>query len=96
MAGYWINVFRRPDGRLVSREDMRGGRASRRSAETPMMYQGHCRFLYRVRIAPRCSEAERCGRVSERGFVTLTGPCPRCGADPLVTCASAFRVGAGG
>ena len=101
MGGYWINVFRRPDGALVAREDLRdgpgrpGGAAQRRSAEAPMLYQGQCRFLYRVRISPRDADAARCGRVSDSGFVTLSGACHRCGLGDLTTCASAFRVGMG-
>jgi hypothetical protein len=101
MGGYWINVFRRPDGRLVSREDLRdgpgkpGGLAQRRSAEAPMLYQGQCRFLYRIRIRPRDDDAARCGRVSDSGFVALSGDCHRCGLGALTSCASAFRVGMG-
>ncbi|KAB1072459.1 hypothetical protein [Methylobacterium planeticum] len=99
MGGYWINVFRRPDGRLVAREDLRGlmraGRIDRRGAEAPMQYQGQCRFLYRVRISPRGACAAGCGRVHASGFVGLSGSCPRCGLPAMTVCAAALRAGLG-
>ncbi|MDR7039305.1 MULTISPECIES: hypothetical protein [Methylobacterium] len=89
-AAYWINAFRRSDGVTVFREAQ--ARLGRRLAETPMLYQGTCRLIYRVRVRPKGPSAASCGRRGESGFVALSGPCPRCGAPAPIVCGAAFRT----